>query len=57
MDEVNKKEIIIHKVGRVLADNLKGFFGSIRFNIRDGNYENVNIEQSLKPEIQEKKTE
>lgn len=43
----------IHKIGRQLGEQLKGFYGSVRFNIQNGKYVNANVEESIKPKTQE----
>ena len=53
--EVKEQEKLIHKIGKVLANSLKGFYGKIVFNFSNGVYQNANVEQSIKPEKQEKK--
>ena len=53
--DTKEQETLIHKVGRILAEGLKDFFGSVEINLQGGQYVNSNIKQSVRPEIQEKK--
>lgn len=53
--DTKEQETLIHKAGRILAEGLKDFFGSVEINIQGGKYVNSNIKQSVRPEIQEKK--
>ena len=40
----------IHEAGKKLATKLKGFYGKVVYNIKNGTYVNANIEQSIIPE-------
>ena len=51
------RDSLIHMFGRQLAEHMPNFYGKIIFNMQNGNYVNCNLEQSLKPEKQEKKNE
>ena len=48
--DTKDQENWIHKMGRQLAEGLKGFYGSIEINVQNGTYINSNLKQSLKPE-------
>lgn len=48
----NKEEI--HSIGEQLAKLLKGFFGAIQFNLQGGKYVNANINESIRPEKEDK---
>jgi len=45
---------LVNMLGKELARHMDGFFGKVNFNIQNGKYVNCNIEQSIKPEKQEK---
>jgi len=53
--DTKEQETLIHKAGRMLAEGLKDFFGSVEINLQAGKYVNSNIKQSLRPGEQEKK--
>ena len=46
----DRTKIALNIIGRKLALALPGFYGKVTFNLQDGVYVNVNIEQSFKPD-------
>ncbi|HRT88029.1 MAG TPA: hypothetical protein P5296_15600 [Anaerohalosphaeraceae bacterium] len=54
--KTDERKDFLHMIGQSIAEHMGPFFGSVRFNMQNGKYVNCNIEESLKPEKQEKGT-
>lgn len=52
----DERNDFLHMIGQSIAEHMGPFFGSVRFNMQNGKYVNCNVEESLKPEKQEKGT-
>jgi hypothetical protein len=54
IEKTDERNDFLHMIGQSIAEHMGAFFGSVRFNMQNGKYVNCSIEESLKPEKQEK---